>query len=255
MRRMKKHLPLIILLFGILQPLSGALAPALGIGTPIGNATRDMTLPEQPLPVFFSIWSVIFLGYFLFGLAYWRAREPWMDRIAIPLAWAGLFNIVWMLSAQLIASQPLDFLLLFPIAIAAWIAAWRADSLREMGWSPKKALADFASAMLSGWITVAVAISIPLTLRTFTDIGATDFPWQMLWITLVTACLAAWMFARYISRSWWYFIALAWGVMGIVLNNWLVTGMHWLAIMSAIVLSITICLRLFRGADGSVIPV
>ena len=115
MRRMKKHLPLIILLFGILQPLSGALAPALGIGTPIGNATRDMTLPEQPLPVFFSIWSVIFLGYFLFGLAYWRAGEPWMDRIAIPLAWAGLFNIVWMLSAQLIASQPLDFLLLFPI--------------------------------------------------------------------------------------------------------------------------------------------
>lgn len=251
---MKKHLPLIILLLGILQPLSGALAPALGIGTPIGNATRDLTLPEQPLPAFFSIWSVIFLGYFVFGAAYLRAREPWMDRIAIPLAWAGLFNIIWMLSAQLIVSQPLDFLLLFPIAISAWIAAQRADSLREMGWSPKKALADFVAAMLSGWITVAIAISIPLTLRAFTDIGATDFPWQMLWITLVTASIAAWMFARYISRSWWYFVALGWGVLGIILNNWQVTDMHWLAITSAFVLTIVICLRLFRGADGSVIP-
>ena len=251
---MKKHLPLIILLLGILQPLSGALAPALGIGTPIGNATRDLTLPEQPLPAFFSIWSVIFLGYFVFGVAYLRAREPWMDRIAIPLAWAGLFNIIWMLSAQLIVSQPLDFLLLFPIAISAWIAAQRADSLREMGWSPKKALADFVAAMLSGWITVAIAISIPLTLRAFTDIGATDIPWQMLWITLATASIAAWMFARYISRSWWYFIALGWGVLGIILNNWQVTDMHWLAITSALVLTIVICLRLFRGADGSVIP-
>ena len=94
---MKTFLPLIVILLGVLQPLSGALAPALGIGTPIGNATRDMTLPEQPLPAFFSIWSVIFLAYLLFGISYWRAREPWMERIAVPLAWAGAFNIVWMI--------------------------------------------------------------------------------------------------------------------------------------------------------------
>ena len=254
MTHMKKHLPLIVILLGLLQPFCGALAPAFGIGTPIGNATRDLTLPEQPLPAFFSIWSVIFLAYFLFGLAYWRAREPWMDRIGTPLAWAGLFNCIWMLSAQLIAIQPLDFLLLFPIAIAAWTAAYRADRLRDMGWSPKKALADFASAMLSGWISVAVAISIPLALRSFSSIGATDYPWQMLWITLVTAGLSAWIFARYISRSWWYFAALGWGVAGIILNNWYVTGMNWLAILAAAMLMLILCLRLFRGADGSAIP-
>ena len=251
---MKKHLPLIVILLGLLQPLSGAIAPALGIGTPIGNATRGMTLPEQPLPAFFSIWSVIFLAYLLFGVAYWRDREPWMDRVGVPLAWAGLFNIVWMLCAQLIAWQPLDFLLLFPIAITAWIAAFRMDRLRETGWSPKKALADFVAAMLSGWISVAVAISIPLTLRSFSSLGATDYPWPMLWITLLTAGFAAWMFARYVSRSWWYFAALGWGVIGIILNNWHVTEMNWLAIASAVILALIICLRLFRGADGSVIP-
>lgn len=255
METMRKHLPLILILLGLLQPLSGALAPVLGIGAPIGTSTRGLALPEQPLPAFFSIWSVIFLAYLLFGIAHWRAREPWMDKVAVPLAWAGVFNVVWMLSAQLIALQPLDFLLLFPIAVAAWTAAFRMDRLRETGWSPKKALADFATAMLAGWISVAVAISIPLTLRNFTSLGATDLPWQMLWCTLVPASLAAWMFARYVSRSWWFFVALGWGVTGIVLNNWHVTEMHWLAIASGIVLALILCLRLFRGADGSVIPV
>jgi hypothetical protein len=251
---MRSRLPLLILLLGLLQPASGALAPVLGIGAPIGNATRNLTLPEQPLPAFFSIWSVIFLVYILFAIACLRAREPWMDRIAVPLAWAGVFNVIWMFSAQLVAVQPLDFLLLFPIALASWMAAFRMDRLRETGWSPKKALADCVAALLAGWITVAIAISIPLTVRSLTSLGATDAPWQMLWLTLAPAGLAAWMFARYVSRSWWYFIALGWGLAGIVLNNWYVTGMNWLAIMTGLVLAILICLRLFRGADGSVIP-
>lgn len=254
MTGMEKRLPLIIIVLGLLQPLSGALAPAFGIGTPIGNATRDIAAPEQPLPLFFSIWGVIFLTYFLFGLAYWRKREPWMDHVAKPLALAGLFNVVWMISAQLIAYQPLNFLLLFPIEITAWLTAYRLDRLRETGWSPIKALADMTTCLLAGWISVAVAISIPLTIRTFTDLGPTDLPWNMLWTTLITAGMAAWMFARYISRSWWYFIALGWGVIGIILNNWMETQMHWLAITSGIVLIVILSLRMFRGADGAVVP-
>lgn len=251
---MQKHLPLILVVLSFLQPLSGALAPLLGIGTPIGDATRGIDAPEQPLPVFFSIWSVIFLGYFLFALAAWRAREPWMMRVAVPLAWAGALNVVWMLSAQLIVSQPLDFLLLFPIGLAAWIAAYKVDRLRETGGAPLKTLADAATGLLAGWISVAIAISIPLTIRSYTTLGPTDIPWNMLWITLITGGVAAWMFARYISRSWWYFIALVWGLCGIVLNNWTVTGMGWLAITTGGIMVFILMLRLLRGADGSSHP-
>lgn len=251
---MKKYLPLIIILLGVLQPLAGALSPVLGIGTPIGEATRGIEAPEQPLPLFFSIWSIIFLAYFAFGIVYWRAGELWMERVSFPLALAGVLNIVWMLSAQLIAVQPLDFLLLFPICAMAWIAAYRLDQLRETGWSPKKTLADITTGLLAGWISVAIAISIPLTIRSFTSIGSTDIPWNMLWITLITAGMAAWIFARYVSRSWWFFIALGWGLAGIVLNNWTVTQMHWLAIVTVAMLVFILSLRLFRGADGSVIP-
>lgn len=234
----------------ILQPLSGALAPVLGVGTPIGAATRGLNAPEQPLPVFFAIWSLIFGAFLVFGLIAWRRREPWMLSVAKPLALAGLGNIVWMLSAQLVASQTLDFLLLFPIAAFSWLAAARFDRLRGMGGSPEKLVADAATGLLAGWILVAASISVPLVIRNFAGYGPTDFPWQMLWITLVSAAFGAWMFARYVSCSLWFFAALSWGLLGILANNWINTGMGWLAIITGVSGVLILALRLLRGADG-----
>ncbi|MEH6486984.1 hypothetical protein [Hyphomonas oceanitis] len=249
---MQRHRPLILILLALLQPLSGALAPLLDIGTSIGNATRDSGAPEQPLPVFFSIWSLIFLAYFGFALFATFRREPWMERIVMPLVIAGMLNVVWMLSAQLIVSQPLDFLLLFPIAAAAWVSAWRFDRMRGMGGSIAKLTADMTTGLLSGWITVAAAISIPLTVRHFTSLGPTDQPWLMLWATLVPAALATWAYTRFISRSLWFYVALGWGLLGILLNNWTITDMNWLAIMTGVVGVIVLSLRLTRGAHGAV---
>ena len=251
---MKSRLPLFLIALGILQPLSGALAPLSGIGTPIGNATRGLGAPEQPLPAFFSIWTLIFGAYIAFACTAWRQREPWMLRLAAPLALAGLANIAWMLSAQLIVSQTADFLLLFPVAVFSWTAALRFDQMRGMGGSPGKLIADAASGLLSGWILVAIGISVPLMIRNVTSYGATDFPWQMLWTTLGTVAFGAWVFARYVSRSLWFFAALAWGVAGIVANNWMATGMGWLAIMAGLSGMLILSLRLFRGADGTTIP-
>ncbi len=248
---MQKQPLVILLLLAVLQPLSGALAPLLGVGTPIGNATRDFGAPEQPLPAFFAIWSVIFLAYFVFALFAVFRREPWMDRIAPPLIMAGMLNVIWMLSAQLIVSQPLDFALLFPIAAATWLAAYRFDRMRGMGGSVAKFAADCATGLLAGWITVAIAISIPLTIRHFTTLGATDYPWHMLWATLVPAALAAWAFSHFISRSRWFFVSLGWGLLGILLNNWTITGMTWLAIVTGAVAALVLYLRLTRGAHGA----
>ncbi|KCZ90697.1 hypothetical protein [Hyphomonas johnsonii] len=248
---MQRHRSSILILLALLQPLAGALAPVLRIGTPIGNATRDAGAPEQPLPIFFAIWGVIFLAYFLFALATLLRHEPWMDRIAAPLALAGFFSVVWMLSAQIIASQPLDFVLLFPIAITAWTAAYRFDRVRGMGGSPAKFIADAATGLLSGWIMVAIAISIPLTIRSFSTLGPTDLPWPMLWTTIGAAALGTWAFSRFISRSPWFFIALGWGLVGIILNNWTITGMNWLAIMTGVVTCLILYLRLTRGARGA----
>ncbi|WP_394705959.1 hypothetical protein [uncultured Hyphomonas sp.] len=251
---MKSRLPLLLAVLGILQPFCGAIAPLLGIGTPIGDATRGLQAPEQPLPAFFSIWSLIFGAYIAFAYISWRHREPWMLRVGAPLAFAGVANIVWMVSAQLIAFQPLDFLLLFPIAVLSWTSAARFDRMRGMGGSVGKFIADIATGLLSGWILVAISISLPLLIRNLTSYGPTDLPWQMLWIFLATAALGSLAFARYISRSLWFFVALAWGLLGVIANNWTVTGMGWLAIMTGVSGILILGLRLLRGADGTSIP-
>ncbi|ABI78387.1 putative membrane protein [Hyphomonas neptunium ATCC 15444] len=241
--------PLLIFLLGVAQPLAGALAPAFGIGTPIGDATAGSAAPEQPLPAFFSIWGVIFAAYTALGVAgLWRP-DQWPAPLGLPLVLAGAGNIIWMLSAQLIGSQPLDFVLLAPILVCAWWAAREAEALRGTR-SLSVYLGDAASGLLAGWISVAAAISIPLTVRSLTWLEPTDFPWPMFWSTILTAALLAWIFASRISGSLWYFVAAGWGLLGIAFHNWLETGMHLIGHFTAGCLILLLTLRLTRGAKA-----
>ena len=241
--------PFLIFVLGVLQPLAGALAPAFGIGTPIGDATAGTSAPEQPLPAFFSIWGIIFAAFTALGVVgLWRPSQ-WLKPLGVPLALAGASNIVWMLSAQLIGSQPLDFVLLAPIFVFAWWAAREAEALRGTR-SLTYYIGDAASGLLAGWISVATAISIPLTVRSFTGLGPSDFPWPMFWSTILSAGLLAWIFASRISASLWYFVAAGWGILGIAFHNWTETGMHLIGHFAAGCLALLLILRLTRGANA-----
>lgn len=243
-------IPLLILLTGIAQPLAGALAPAFGIGTPIGAATSGQDMPDQPLPAFFSIWSVIFAAYIAFGLAALIRPAGWTRRLGTPLLIAGTLNIIWMLTAQLLVFQPLDFLLLFPILGASWWAARIAARLSAEGTSGLVfRLGEAASGLLAGWISVATAISVPLTIRSLTPLGPTDHAWPMVWSVLGTAGLLAYIFTRRISPALWYFAAAGWGILGIAFHNWFQTGMHLVGLVAALCLLLLLFWRLTRGAN------
>lgn len=246
-----RHLPLLILIVGILQPLAGTLAPVFGIGTQIGSSTGGTNAPEQPLSAFFSIWGVIFAAYAAFGLAGLLRPERWPWRMAAPLLLAGVSCVIWILAAQLIDSQPLNFILLAPVFAGAWWAARRLESHRGEPRSAGFYLGDAASGLLSGWIAVATAVSIPLTIRTFTGLGPTDFPWPMYWSAILSAGLFAWLFARFISSSLWYFAATGWGLLGIAFHNWYETGLHLVGHFTLGCLIILLLLRLTRGANAS----
>lgn len=230
------------------------LLPQLGIGRDVGAAARADYAglpPEQPLGAMFSVWGIIFTLFAIFAVYALRRNDTLVRRLAPPLAFAGALNCVWMLSAQTLNLQLLNFILLFPIAFFAWTAARKFDLMRGMGGSAIKLTADAVTGLLSGWITVAIAISVPLSLRNFLTLGASDYPWQMLWVTLITASLCAYLFTHFISRSLWFFAAAGWGLLGIILNNWYITNMGWLAIVTGIMTLIILYLRLTRGADGA----
>jgi hypothetical protein len=243
---MTRVLPWLILLVGILQPLTGALA-ALGIGSSIGGDTAGTDAPEQPLPAFFSIWGVIFFAYAGFGLTGILRPAAWFPKVAWPMLIAGASNVIWMLSAQLIGFQPLNFLLLAPIFAAAWIAAARAEAVRGAERSTLTfRFADAASGLLAGWISVATAISVPLTIRTFTGLMPTDFVWPMFWSAVAVAALAAYLFATRVSRSLWFFAAIGWGLTGVAINNWVRTEMHLVAAMAALGAATIVLVRVTR---------
>lgn len=238
-----------LLIVAVLQFAAPAL-PALGIGETIGDrATGAGIPPELPLGVFFSIWGIIFTAYL--GVAILALAKPnhVYDRISGPLALAGLGNVVWMISAQSLGYSWLDFVLLFPILFFAWEAAHRLSRIGGFDGTGRRLLICLTVGLLAGWLSVAVSISGPELLRDLLGRGPTDAPWQSLWMALVPAAVLAILFARCVSASLWYFVALGWGLFGIIANNWWRTEMHFLAIAAGVVGLIVIRARLKMGAQ------
>ncbi|MEO0983021.1 MAG: hypothetical protein AAFX03_10250 [Pseudomonadota bacterium] len=223
-----------------------------GLGTSLGDrAVRAGVPPELPLGLFFSIWGVIFLLYAFFAVHMLRARDQRSLRLVGPLAAAGIGNILWMVEAQLLAWMPLDYALLFVIAVPAWIALRRFDEERRMGGGPMKQAEDALTGLLAGWITAAIAVSTPPMIRYLTGLSATDRPWLMLFAALSVAAFGAWLAASRFTKGLWFYIALLWGVSGIAANNFVRTEMGFLGWAAAIAAVMIAVLRLSRGARGA----
>ncbi len=228
--------------------------PLMGLGESIGDrAVAEGIPPELPLGIFFSIWSLIFLGYLIVAVLAWRDPDSLPKGIAAPLALAGLGNAAWIISARLFGLPWLDFLLLIPILLMAWEVSQRLDLTQpDPAW--QRRVLDGTAGLLSGWLTVAVSISVPDVVRWALEWGPSDHIWYSLWLTLIPAALLAWLFASRFSRSWWYFAALSWGLVGIIANNWLRTETHALAIATFIVGAYVLRRRWRFGARGAVVP-
>lgn len=243
-----KPLFLLVALAQFLVPL----LPQFGLGTTIGaRATAQGIPPELPTGLFFSIWGVIFLGLMLIAALRFRRPDHVTERIAPPLLLAGLGNCLWMLSAQGLGAVWLDFLLLLPIAFFTWEAAYRLDRCSGYDGTARSILYGLTVGLFAGWLTVALSISVPDVARFALARGVSDAVWQSLWLALLPATVLAAIFANYVSRNGWYFVALGWGLLGIAVNNWARLETHALAIATVLVGSYLLLRRIRFGASGS----
>lgn len=226
--------------------------PQLGIGTSLGKRAVEQGIPpELPPGAFFSIWGIIFSGLVLIAVVNLRQQSHVGDRLVPPLMIASLGNIIWMLSAQSLGLVWLDFLLLLPIGFFTWEAAYRLDQTSGYDGTLQSFLYGVTVGLFAGWLTVAISISVPDLGRWILGLGVTDRVWASLWMTLVPAVGMAYVFANYVSRNGWYFIALGWGLLGVIINNWTRTEMHALALMTAVIGAYLIFRRVRFGARGS----
>ena len=242
-----KYLFLIIVIAQFAVPA----LPALGVGETIGDrAVAQGVPPELPLGVFFSIWGVIFLGLLTIGVLNIRAPDAATKRLVPPLACAALGNCIWMFCAQTFGSVGVDFVLLLPILFFTWEAAYRQERIARYDGTLRSILYGLKVGLFAGWLTVAVSISVPDLGRWMLGRGPSDEVWQSLWMTLVPAIALATVFASYISRNGWFFVALGWGLLGIITNNWLRLETHALAIVTAVIAGYIIFRRMRFGARG-----
>lgn len=226
--------------------------PQLGVGEPIGaRAVAEGIPPELPVGIFFAIWGVIFFG--LLAMAVLNISDPdaATERLALPLALAAFGNMIWMWSAQSFGYVWLDFLLLLPIAFFAWKAAYLQDRTGRYDGTPRSILYGLTVGLFAGWLTVAISISVPDLGRWLLGRGPSDAVWQSLWMTLVPAVIMAFVFANHVSRNGWYFVAVGWGLTGIIVNNWVRLEIHALAIATGVIGIYLLFRRLRFGARGS----
>mgnify|MGYP006276049487 CR=1 FL=1 len=220
---------------------------------PIGGPSVDplMRAPEQPPGIFFAIWGPIFAAMIGFGLFAFVKRDHVAIRMAPPLTLAAALGTIWMLLEQFAPASPLGFPVLAGLAAAAWWAAARFEAMRGLGGSPAKFMADLASGLLAGWMSVAVAISLPDLIRGPAGLAPTDAVWPMLALVLGFAGVAAWAARRAVTSSPWFTLALAWGLVGLAINNWTLTQLHLPALAAG--LAAVLVLRYgFMGAPHAV---
>ena len=235
----------------ILQFLVPAL-PGLGIGQPIGDrAVEGGIPPELPPGVFFAIWGVIFSFYLGFAVLATLRPSFRTERLVAPLALVGLGNILWMLSAQGIDSKWLNAVSLWPMLAIAWWGSFRLDRMGGFDGTPASLVTCAAVGLLAGWLTVAVGISLPPAVRESLGLGATDRAWLSLWTVLVPASVLASLYARFISRGLFYYVALGWGLIGIATNTWSRVELHALGIATMVIIFIVVWQRARRAAIGS----
>lgn len=248
---MAKNARYLLLPIALLQLVSAYLPSALGF-PPIGERATAMGIPpELPLGVFFAIWGIIFAAYVTFSIYALRANTYLTRQLSYPLAASGLVTALWMPVQQIIGQPVLDLILLGPLVYFSWLAAFRFDQMRGLGGSPIKWTSDVLTGLLSGWSAVAVAISVPRAWRDIMNQGPTDAEWFALWCVLGTIVLATFVFKRFVSRTLWYYAAATWGLLGILLNNWLRTGYGYLGWVT-LFFALWILYRRLRGeANGS----
>lgn len=242
---------LLLVAFG--QFIAAGVPRALGLGQGLASRAESGGIPaELPLGLFFAIiWNVIFLLYLVNAIVSLRRGTYVHDHVGEPLLIGGALNIVWMLSAQFIAALWLDLILLFPVMAAAWAASYRLDRIGGYDGTNERLLLCIVTGLLSGWISVAVTISVPDAVREVFGHHASDVVWRYLWLTFAIGAAIAFAFTRHISRSLWYFVGFGWGIAGIAANTLTRLDTPLLGYAAIAFGLFVLYARLTRGADGA----
>lgn len=201
-------------------------------------------LPIVPWPPFFAIWGLIFLASF--GFAVWHALPANLDDPTLrSLGWFAV--AAWMLNTAWewhVPRRDIDWtsLALIAAALAILLAAMAAigRAPAETGLSFWLAIAPIQ--LLAGWISAAIWVNLGSALKWSGVPVRTG--WQM-WLLLGAGMLAS--LVAWLSGSLIYAGAIAWALLGIVVQNAVRDRNRPIAIMAAILAPVVVAAALISS--------
>ena len=123
--------------------------------------------------------------------------------------------------------------------------------MRGMGGSPGKWAADAATGLLFGWTTLTLYLFLIGNVRDIYGLASSDAVWPFLLATLaLTGAMALASFAR-LTASLYFLLAICWGLAGIFVNLWWVTGLNAPAVITGLFGLWLVRRRLRSGASGA----
>jgi hypothetical protein len=155
------------LIFAVAEIAVPALPPLLGIGNSIGGRSDALvTVPVQPAPYAFSIWSVIFtlsLAYAIYAALPAQKNNKILRRVGWWTAAAFAGNTLWMIIAQFV---PLAWPTLPAIAFILAMSVGALLQISNTSWPPKERVLIWAPiSMLAGWLTAATFVNLASVLQ------------------------------------------------------------------------------------------
>jgi len=227
--------------------LVASLVPLVpGLGSEGAWSPGGPDAPEPPLSEFWVLWIVAAALFLTAGILS-RVKAPvWLalsDRHLGPtlLAAALALLLTEFTGHDLLSLIALPVVHIFGRRIVRAVAASRQTN-------PERShlAAEAGANILCAAVALSIAAWLPHLIRSAAGLGPSDLPWLSFWLFFLHACLLAGLYIRQIGANRWYMLSLFWGAAVTVYHNWYVSGLHVVALMTAL-LSTILLLRVTRA--------
>lgn len=232
--------------------LSVVLTPIVGIFGPFQNGTpqgQGQTSPELFLPAgyAFSVWSVIYIGLFVFGIWQGLPAQTNNKRVRRAAPWISLSaigNVIWILFAGSVETVPWTIPAILIMEIPAWIAYLRLR-INQPDIPAGERLIHIPLQVYVGWLSVATVANSAAALNVlgWGGWGFSDEFWTVLMTVIATAL--AWIVGQRTGHDNVYRGVFVWAFVAIWVAQQAYPVVAWTAMAAAIVVALMIVLTRF----------
>jgi len=211
------------LVFSVVQFLVTFL-PALGIGIGIGDQPMGSVPPVEPIYWAFFIWFLIYsacIAYGVYQALPTKRESEVLRRIGFPTASAFIGITVYALVAQFGGGDWILMVIFVWIIGALLPAFFRLTAYQSTLTRIEQYTVRVPISLLTGWVSLAILVNLASALKTSGVIPSGTVETAFSVTLLFIACVVASFIIARGRGNVWYALPVIWGLVGIVVANFL----------------------------------